>query len=197
MVLENSETAFPNLAYYYARIRPEKGLTCLIRLYESQPARRLPICKAIGEIGTPAALNFILTGIWLKKKQDKDIYSLLAGLKSSGRIVEKNEIKWLLSQKLNREEFMILSHLRTKFTQEELIGLFQKSPGEQAYAVQYIFSNPSENFESLKWVVAREYGRRNYNTVLQWMLSDSMRKITNKDICDYREEMIRKSRDKM
>lgn len=194
MSVENSQGSFPNIAYYYARVQPQTGISELYRLYGIKPDQILAISKAIGEVGTPEAMKFLLTAARSQKKQGKDIYPILAGLKYSHNSVKEEEVFWLLEQELNREELISLSHLKVEFAQKDLIKLYREGGRKKKYAVEYIFRDPVANFESLKWIVDREIENKNYELVLQWMMSDNVQKSNNQQVISYKERVIKKIR---
>ena len=101
--LERTAGAFPNLAYYYARVNPAEGLTELQRLYAAYPAHRLPISLAIGETCRAEAKNFLLSEARTIKAEGNEITTQLAGLKQPCLTVNEAAIDFFLSQELDRE----------------------------------------------------------------------------------------------
>ena len=60
MALENTAGAFPNIAYYYARVDPASGVEALLRLYHRYPNERLAVCLALGEVQQKKVHDFLL-----------------------------------------------------------------------------------------------------------------------------------------
>lgn len=194
--VENSQGSFPNIAYYYARVDPKKGLPELLRLYKEHGEYRNQICKALGEVGTPEALNFLLIHARKEKKAGKHIISLLAGLHAYKGIISNKEILFFLEQQLDREEIILLSKLKTKFNQQELLGLWTDGNQKKLYAIEYTLDNPSSNFEVLKAIVDYELENNNWDYIIQLMMSDNIRRSEDEYIKKYRERIISKIREK-
>lgn len=188
--VENSEGSFPNIAYYYARVNPQKGLSELFRLYKEDIINHMSICKAIGEVGTQDALNFLITRVKEERKADKEIVTLLAGLQSYNRVINNEEIQFLLEQNLTRGEIILLSKLKTNFTQQSLTSLWKANNQKKTYAIEYVLSNPSANFETLQAIIKHELAAKRRDTVLQFMMSDNIQRTKDENIRKFRESII-------
>jgi len=190
MASENSEGSFPNIAYYYARVNPQRGLPELYRLYKEHPTQRLAICKAIGRVGTSEAIEFLMEKAEKQKQLGGSTIPHLAGLESSNKIVEEANIVWFLEQDLDREESILLAHSKARFTQEELVSLYNAGKSKRAYAIEYVFRDPSKNFEALCSIIEKEMANKQYDRVLQLLMSDSMRRSKDQRVKKYRESVI-------
>lgn len=197
MSVENSAGSFPNIAYYYARINPEKGLGELYRLYDKNRDQRLHICKAIGEVGSLKAAEFLMAEAMMAKESGNSIVPMLAGLLIYNKPVGQDKILWLLEQSLDREEIILLSELNIGFSQNELAGLYNYGGKKADYAVQYIFRDPVANFEAIRFIVDKELENKNYDRVLEWMMSDIFERINDPQLKLYRESLLELIRKKM
>ncbi|MCP4345730.1 MAG: hypothetical protein GY795_09415 [Desulfobacterales bacterium] len=196
-VLENSEGSFPNIAYYYARVRPRKGLFHLGRLYETHSIQRLFICKAIGETGFSEALDFLMAEAEKQKISGKNIIPHLAGLQCMNKIMNKADISRFLEQELSREEIILLSGLKTDFSQADLISFCKHRKIKNEYAVQYVFRNPGHNFKAFRFIVEKQLNNKQYDKVLQLMMSDGIRRTGDQHVRQYRESVLAKIRNKV
>lgn len=187
---ERSPGSFPNIAYYYARVSPEKGLPQLKRLYEKYPGQRLFICQSIGETGVSEAVEFLLKTGKTEKQLGNSLFPFLAGLRASEKVLEKNEILWFLDQDLDREELISLSYLSTRIGQKELVSLYQEGRQKRVYAIQYIFRDPGGNFEALCAIIDKAIENKNYDQVRRLMMSDSILKCEDQQVREYREAVL-------
>jgi len=187
---ENSEGSFPNIAFYYARISPRKGLPELYRLYGERGDQRLSICKAIGETGDSEALKFLMAEAKAEKMDGASAFPFIAGMQSSNRNVSRDAIEWFLEQNLDREEIILLSRLRTSLTQRELVSLYDEGKKKRVYAIEHIFRKPDIYFEALCSVIDKELENRQYDKVRQLMMSDSIRRSKDQRVRQYREAVL-------
>ena len=194
MTLENSEGSFPNIAYYYAKIQPDKGLAELYRLYGKQSDERMAICKAIGEVGSRESSDFLMAEAFREKQAGKSMIPHLAGLQHSRRIMGKSEIGRFLGQNLDREEIILLSRFDTDLDSDTLTAFYSEGGRKRSYAVEYVFREPGVNFKVLCFMTDREIEKQNYETVLQWMMSDSIRQSKDEQVRQYRESVLAKIR---
>ena len=167
----------------------------MYRLYKEHKGERLFICKGIGEIGTSEALKFLITEAKTEKEAGHSILPHLAGLESSedeNKGIDKFAVLNFLEQNLDREEIILLSHLKAEFTQKELIDMYNQGKRKGAYAVQYIFSNPAANFESLSFIVNSLLENKQYNKALELIMSDSIQNTANQRIREYRESVMKR-----
>ncbi len=192
--LENSKGSFPNIAYYYARIRPREGLAQLRRLYEKHITQRLFICKAIGETGFSEALNFLMAEAGKQKISGKSIIPHLAGLQCLNKIMNKADISRFLEQDLSREEIILLAGLKTDFSQTDLISFCKYGRIKNAYAIQYVFRSPGPNFKAFRFIIEKELNNKQYDKVLQLMMSDGIRRTADQQVMQYRESVLAKVR---
>lgn len=190
MTVENSEGSFPNIAYYYARVSPQKGFHELVLLYKKRSDERLAICKAIGEVGTPEASEFLMAEARMQADAGNSMIPFLAGLQSSSKAIDVSRVAWFLEQELDREEIILLSHLKTRFMQKDLIAFYDKGGRKRTYAIQHIFSDPAVNLDALRSVVTRALENNQHDTVRQWMMSDSMRGVEDQRVKEYRESVL-------
>lgn len=194
MTIENSEGSFPNIAYYYAKIQPAKGLTELYRLYGKHSDERMAICKAIGEVGTREAADFLMTEALLEKQAGNSMIPHLAGLQHSRRTLGKSEIGRLLGQNLDRDEIILLSRFDSDLDSDTLMSFYTEGGRKRSYAIEYVFREPGVNFKVLCFMTDREIEKQNYETVLQWMMSDSIRQCSDEQVRQYRESVLAKIR---
>ncbi|MGA1841011.1 MAG: hypothetical protein ACMUIU_10330 [bacterium] len=190
--LENSQGSFPNIAYYYARVNPQTGLSELFRLYTEHVADRIPICKGIGEVSNSEALNFLLFNALQEKEKGRRIIPLLAGLQAYNNVIHKKEILFFLEQSLDREEVISLSKLKTHFTQNDLIGFWKTGNSKALFSIEYILNNLSENFDALQAIVDYELANKRHEKAIELMMSDSMIRSKDEDIKKYRDTIIDK-----
>ena len=190
LVTEDSAGSFPNIAYYYATVNPQRGLTELFRLYKEHSDQRLAICQAIGKVGISEALEFLMAEAKIQKNKGSSIIPFLAGLKCSNKIIDKTWIVWFLKQDLDREEIILLSHLKTMFEQNELISLYYTGERERKYAIQHIFHRPVVNFEALHCITDKEIENKQYDKVFQWMKSDSIQRCDDLRVKKYQVSVI-------
>lgn len=195
--VENSTGSFPNIAYYYARINHHKGLAELYRLYGRHKDQRIYICKAIGETGSSEAAEFLMSEAKKEKESGKNIIPMLAGLRVSNKAVGENNILWFLEQNLDREEIILLSDLKAGFAQKALIRFYNDGGIKAAYAIQFLFRDPVANFEAIRSVVDKELENKQYDKVLQWMMSDVFERIGDSQLKKYRESVLESVRKKM
>ena len=188
--LEHSDGSFPNIAYYYGRVNCEKGLKELLRLYKTFENQKLFICKAIGEIGTDEAVNFLISEAEVQKEAGKNIVPFLAGLKESKTVIDKMLIEYCLSSQINREELIALSYLHTNLTREDILCLYDKGEKQQEYVIQYLFSKPIKNFKIIQSIIQKELDSKEYEKILQWLRSDSLCLVKNHEIQEYRKKII-------
>lgn len=189
---ENSEGSFPNIAFYYARVTPRKGLPELYRLYGKHREQRLAICKAIGETGDSGALKFLMAEAKAEKMAGASAFPFIAGLQSSDRTMSRDAIEWFLEQDLDREEIILLSRLRTSLDQSELVSFYDKGEKKKIYATEHIFRKPDIYFEALCSVIDKELENRQYDKVRQMMMSDSIRRCRDQRVRQYRETVLRR-----
>lgn len=194
MALENSEGSFPNIAYYYAKIQPAKGLTELYRLYGKQSDERMAICKAIGEVGTREATNFLMAEALREKQAGNSMIPHLAGLQHSRRIMGKSEIGRFLGQNPDREEIILLSRFDSDLDSDTLIAFYTEGGIKRSYAVEYVFREPGVHFNVLCFMTDTEVEKQNYDAVLQWMMSDSIRQCRDERVRQYRESVLARIR---
>lgn len=192
--LENSRGSFPNIAYYYSRIRPSEGITALFRLYETHDEGKMAICKAIGETGDPQGAAFLLRKTEQAQGAGNRI-PMLAGLTGSRSTVDKSRIASLLTADLNREEIILVSALPTDFSQNELISFYRGSHRERAYALEYIFRAPEANFEALRSIVVEMITQKQMDKARELMMSDRIRQSTDVRVRELRELVINPPKD--
>lgn len=192
MVLESAAGAFPNIAYYYARVKPSAGLQRLIELYHRNPDRRLPICLALGEVDLPQARSFLLAEARKIKSTGHDVYAQLCGLKGAAGNVTSGDVLWMLEQKLGREEVIALAEVDVRLTDTELKAIWQSGAVKRNYALQRVLGNPDAYFDVLNWIIDQYLKNGNSDMVRQLLLSDSMRTSSSKRVKQYRETILKK-----
>jgi len=179
MTIENSNGSFPNISYYYARVNSQKGLPELYRLYAEKNDQRIYICKSIGLVGNLEASKFLMSEAKKNKKMGKNIFPMLAGIRIINKVVDKDQIQSFFEQNLNREELILLSKLKSDFTQKDLISLYKIEGNGHTFAINYIFRNPVANYQAIQAIVEKELEKKNYNKVKEWMMSDNFNQIDN------------------
>lgn len=193
MALENSEGSFPNIAYYYARVRPSEGIGELFRLYNKRADQKMAVCKAIGETSLDEGTAFLWNEISRSREPGSRI-PMLAGLNAaSGRRAGKSRITQLLNSDLDREEIILLSQLKTDFGQDELVALFNGGGRQHAYAMEYIFSSPERNFEALQAVITQMMERNQLDAVRALLMSDRIRGSTDERVQKFRQSILAKT----
>jgi len=190
MALENSAGSFPNIALYYARIRPGEGVKALIRLYDTQDDQKMAICKAIGESGSPEGLSFLLTKTEKAGSAGSRI-PLLSGLKAFRRTIGKSHIVSFLGMELDREEIILLSQLKTDFSGDELIALYGGNNRQRAYALEYIFTTPEQNLKALEFIINEMMERKQFDRIRELMMSDRIRNSTDARVSNFRESILK------
>lgn len=189
--LLNSKGSFPNIAFYYSSVKPKKGLKKLIQLYENSNKNHLAICKAIGKTKTTEGIEFLISEIKNQKKTDHIINPLIAGLNKTERVIDKEIIIWALSQNLNREELIALSSIKTNFSGKELFVFYTEGElKKQLFVIQYVFREPDTHFETIKDLVEIEFSQKNYNTIIEWMMSDKFHNYNDLKIKKFRETTL-------
>ena len=193
--VENSEGSFPNIAYYYARIRPRKGLRELYRLYQEHGDQRLTISKAMGETALPEAANFLMTEVFSHRNSGNSAFAPMAGLSASGVSVDKDKILRLLGENLDREEVILLSNLRTEFTQSDLMLLYEQgNKRKQGYVIQRIFREPARNFKMVRFVTEQAIEKGREDRAMEWMMSDTVRRCDDEQVRRYRKSVLERIR---
>lgn len=192
--LERSSGSFPNIAYYYGRVEPERGEKELFRLYRDFPEERMYICKSIGWLRTPAAGTFLFNEAKSHHKRMQSMLPMLVGLGQTGNTLEKSRLIWFLEQNLNREEVISLSQIQVLVTEEEILGLYRSGGAKKRYAVEYLFEKPLSNFNAIRNIVDTEMENKNFLYVKMLLLSDGMRNIRDGAIRQYRENVLAKLR---
>jgi hypothetical protein len=190
MALENSQGSFPNIAFYYARVRSAEGAKALIKLYNTHEDQKMAICKAIGETGSPEGLSFLLNQTAKAERMGSRI-PLLTGLKTFRRTIEKSHIVSLLGMELDREEIILLSQLKTDFSEEELISLYKGNNRQRAYALEFIFAGPEHNFKALQFIINEMMERKQFDRVRELMMSDRIRSSTDERVRNFRESILK------
>jgi hypothetical protein len=191
MTLENSPGSFPNIAFYYARVRPSEGLKALLKLYETHEDQKMAICKAIGETGSPDGAAFLMRKAEQAQKTGSRI-PMLAGLKVLHRTVDKTRIASFLNADLDREEIILLSQLKTDFSGDELISLYNGNNRQRTYALEYIFMAPENNFESLQFIINEMMERQQFDRVRELLMSDRIRSSADPRIRGFRQSVLEK-----
>lgn len=190
MALENSPGSFPNIAFYYARIRTTEGVKSLIRLYDTHEDQKMAICKAIGESGAPEGLSFLLNKTEKAKSAGSRI-PLLAGLKAFRRTIDKARIISFLGLELDREEIILLSQLKTDFSADEVIALYRGNNRQRAYALEYIFTSPEQHFKALQFIIDEMMERKQFDRVRELIMSDRIRSSTDERVRNFRETTLK------
>jgi hypothetical protein len=191
MTLENAEGSFPNIALYYARVRPSEGFNALVTLYETHADQKMAICKAIGETGSPEGAAFLIHKAEQADKTGSRI-PMLAGLKVLRQTVDKSRIASFLNLDLDREEIILLSQLKTDFSVDELISLYKGSSRQRAYALEYIFMTPEDNFAALQFIINEMMELRQFDRVRELLMSDRIRSSTDQQVRRFRESVLEK-----
>jgi hypothetical protein len=192
MVLESAAGAFPNIAYYYARVRPSSGLEKLFRLYHRYPANRLPICLALGELDRSEAHRFLLAEARKIKTAGKGVYAHLCGLKSAADVVGSKDVFWMLDQKLDREEIIALAQVGVQLSDAQLKTLWQSGAARRNYALQSILGDPEAYFNVLCWVMNQYLDIGDSDIARQLLLSDSLRLSSSRRVQQYRKTVLQK-----
>ena len=192
MALENSAGAFPNIAYYYARVDPASGIEALLRLYRSQPKERLAVCLALGEVPQKKAREFLLTEAKTIKSAGGRVVEHLSGLKNAPGGVAASDVVWFLEQKLDREEIIVLSEWDVPWTDAQLKSLWRAGTVKRHFAVQCIMGDPDEYFDSLTWMIDQYLQTGDTDTLRQLMLSDGMRSETAVRVRKLRDSTLAK-----
>ncbi|MFH0724835.1 MAG: hypothetical protein V2B19_00520 [Pseudomonadota bacterium] len=191
MTLENSPGSFPNIAFYYARVRPPEGLKALLKLYETHEDQKMAICKAIGETGSPDGAAFLMRKAEQAEKAGSRI-PMLAGLKVLRQTVDKTRIASFLNADLDREEIILLSQLKTDFSGDELISLYNGNNRQRAYALEYIFMAPEKNVAALQSIINEMMERKQFDRVRELLMSDRIRSSADERIRGFRESVLQK-----
>lgn len=193
MALQTTDGAFPNIAYYYARVQPKSGVDVLLSLYRRCPDQRLPICLALGEIPDQKAYDFLLSEAKTIKMNGGDALSHLLAFKNSPKAFSPDNLFWLLDQKLNREEIITLSQFNVALTREQLQTLWQAGPVKQEFAVQYILKDPEASFAAFEWMIAQYLQAGRTDKLRQIMLSDTMQSATSSRVRQLRDAILKKT----
>jgi hypothetical protein len=188
--LTEEKGAFPNIAYYYARVLPQKGLTALSDLYEHHPEHRLAICKAIGHVGTPEAVTFLFSAAKAAKGHGKELFNVLAGLQQSRQVLPDEVLEWFLNQRLDREALIALSENEVSLSDKDLETLYAADGQKRFFAVESIFRRPAKHIEALKYIVETELGKKHYDYVRQLMMADRMRNTLDPALKTYRQTIL-------
>lgn len=191
MNAENTLGSFPNIAYYYAAVRPEKGFDDLRRLYEHHPDDQMAVCKAIGKIGGHRSVEFLFGSIREKKKRNQSVLAELAGLKLSSMSLSSKEIKALLSKHLNRDEIILAARIDCRWTQKDMIRLYLGDARQRAYVLERVFYRPDIYFQVFHYIITDHMQAGQYDTVRRWMLSDALVKTQDQYIKTYRDMMMK------
>jgi hypothetical protein len=192
MVLESGAGAFPNIAYYYARVRPSSGLEKLFRLYHRHPANRLPICLALGELDRPEARRFLLTEARKSKRAGEGVLAQLNGLKGAAGVVESKDVFWMLDRKLDREEIIALAEVGVQLSDAQLKTLWQSGASKRNYALQSILGDPEAYFHVLCWIIKQYLDSDDSDKARQLLLSDSLRSSSSRRVQQYRKTVLQK-----
>lgn len=190
MALENADGAFPNIAYYYARVQPESGVQKLYQLYQRSPEKKLPICLALGEAPDKNAHQFLVSEAKTIKSTGGEIINQLSGLKNVLKPMPSAMLFWFLEQNLNREELIILSELDIPITDDQLKTLWQSKGIKREFAIQYTLKDPDGCFNSLKWIIAQYLEAGDTQSVKRILFSDSMRAAVAPRVTQFREAML-------
>jgi len=189
--MERSEGSFPNIAYYYARVRPEKGLTELYRLYGGYREQRTVICKALGETKDLKAVDFLIQEAGKQTHSGSSMYAHLAGLLSSDYVFEGSKILSFLEDKLDREEIIMLSNLKANWNREDLISLYESGNNrKKSYVIQYVFRAPETNFDVFQYIIDNKINQKDYEGVLRLIMSDNIRRNNDRRIRQYCEAVL-------
>ena len=187
---ETAEGAFPNIAFYYARIRPEEGLTSLLRLYSERPDQRMTLCKAIGETGLPRAREFLIREMSAEKP---DLIPLLAGYRFMTVPLAQRQVKTLLSRSLGRDELVALAKAPADFSDAELRSLF--AAGDAAtrfYVTETVFFRPDVYLAPIETIVADLMQKGDIDAVRRLMMSDGIRRSRDAGVREYRDQVLKK-----
>ena len=191
-VLEGSESSFPNIALYYARVNSNKGQKELRRLYQQYPNKRMAICKAIGEIPGEKTYGFLLSEAKTKKNSGETILNHLAGLKISSNQTSIEDIKWFLDQELNREELIALSKLNFHISKDQLCSFWTVGGRKKTFAIEIILGDPIKYFAQLQWIIDQLLNYGQADNIRQILLSDSMRNVKDTQVAEYRDITLKK-----
>lgn len=187
--LENSEGSFPNIAYYYARVHPSDGLKRLFLLFETRADQKMAVCKAIGETRSAEGTAFLL-----EKTKTAELpgsrMPQLAGLKVSGGTIPKVHITSLLGEDLDREEIVLLSQLKTDFSDREIISLYRGNKRQREYALESIFMKPEDHFEALRFVINEMLAQGQSDRIRELLMSDRIRRSTDERVVKFRETIL-------
>lgn len=192
MALENTAGAFPNIAYYYARVDPVSGFEALLRLYHRYPKERLAVCLALGEVPQKKAGDFLMQEAKALKSAGGRIIEHLFGLKSTPDAITAPDVVWMLERSLDREEIIALAELDIPWTDAQLETFWQSGSVKRHFAVQCILSDPDEHFESLDWMINQYLQTGDTDTVRQFMLSDRMRSEKTARVRKLRDATLKK-----
>lgn len=188
--LENAPGSFPNIAYYYGKVKPAVGQKELYRLYDHYPNHRMAICLSIGEINNNTAYEFLMSKARLEKNSGNRILEHLAGLKSCTNSLSIDNIYFFLEKKMDREEVIALSEIQVKISGERLRAFYNSGGQKRAYAVQTLLGAPLTHFSTLRWIVEQLEKSGDTDEIRKILLSDTMRRITDSDIKQYRESKL-------
>jgi hypothetical protein len=192
MVLESAAGAFPNIAYYYARVKPSSGLEKLIGLYHRYPAQRLPICLALGELDRSKAHSFLLAEARTIKTAGKGVYAHLCGLKGAADVVESKDVLWMLEQKLDREEIIALAEVGVRWSDAQLKSLWQSGAAKRNFALQCILGDPEAFFDIFCWIINQHLDNGDSDMARRLLLSDSLRSSSSRRVQRYRKTALQK-----
>lgn len=192
MAIENADGAFPNIAYYYARVNPLSGFNELASLYRRYPEHRLPICLALGELKQPDARHFLLTQARKTKSAGESVVAHLHGLKGASNAIDPSQVLFMLDQRLGREEIIALAELDVSLSDSQLQMLWRSGAAKRSFALQSVLGDPEAYFDSLRWIIKQYFDAGQLDIVHQLMLSDSMRMASNERVKQYREAILKK-----
>jgi hypothetical protein len=192
MALENCAGAFPNIACYYARVKPSSGQKELLRLYRSHFKERMAICLALGEMPDQKAHEFLLAEARAIKAEGGGIVAHLCGLKRAPEFVAAADIQWFLEQKLDREEIIALSAIKVPLTDNQLQALWRSSAVKRNFTIERVLGDPEEYFDTLCWIVKQYLDTNDVDTVRRFMLSDNLRSTSSPRVRKFRNSVLKK-----
>lgn len=190
MTAETATGAFPNIAYYYARIRPQDGLAALQRLYSARPDQRMAVCKAMGETGLPEAGAFLLREM---NEKDPDLISLLAGYRLMNASLPAVQVNGLLSRSLNRDELVTLAKTPADFSESDLNALFAAGDARtRFYVTETAFFRPDVYLGVIERIVSDLLKKGDADAVRRLMMSDGIRRSRDARVREYRDEVLKR-----
>ena len=181
-IIEQSNTSFPNIAYYYAKVSPDIGIAYLFELYNNFKKHHLYICKAIGIIKSKKAIDFLIKKAVENNNNSLSIKPQLSGLIASKQNIKNSIINQFLGNNLSVDEIIMLARVKTNIEQNSIKEIYLSGQKQRLYAIEYILNNIDDNFDIFKEIVLYEMKMKNYNYIKIIFMSDKIRRSSSQNL---------------